>query len=90
MDVLVRAQALCPALEGAEVLERWAGLRPRPDGRRPVLGPVPGAPGLIAALGGWRIGLGLAPAAGRAAAAFAAGEAPALPEGLAPGPAAGA
>lgn len=82
--VIDRARGLCPALASSPVLARWEGLRPRAASRRPVLGAVPGRPGLILATGGMGVGLALAPLLGEAAAALAAGEDPALPAGFAP------
>jgi len=60
-QLLVRAVAVCPALEGALVVARWAGLRPRSASRQPVLGPWPGRPGHFVANGGFKIGFGMAP-----------------------------
>lgn len=59
--VLDRAAALVPALRGAAVLERWAGIRPRSATRHPVLGPWPGRAGHFVANGGFKTGFGLAP-----------------------------
>ncbi|MFN3642912.1 MAG: NAD(P)/FAD-dependent oxidoreductase [Gemmobacter sp.] len=64
--VLARAVALVPALAGARVLERWAGIRPRSATRQPVLGPWPGRPGHHVANGGFKIGFALAPLVGEA------------------------
>jgi glycine oxidase len=61
--VLARAVALVPALAGAPVVERWAGLRPRAATGRPVLGAV--GSGRFVANGGFRIGFGLAPEVAR-------------------------
>ena len=55
------AIAALPALADAEVLERWAGVRPRAKSRAPVLGPWPGRPGHYVANGGFKIGFGMAP-----------------------------
>jgi glycine oxidase len=56
------AEALLPALAGAEVVGHWAGLRPgSPDGI-PFIGPVPGHEGLWLNCGHYRNGLVLAPA----------------------------
>ncbi|SDW81731.1 Glycine/D-amino acid oxidase [Albimonas donghaensis] len=74
--LLARAEAHCPLLAGAEVETRWAGLRPRAASSSPVVGPAPGAPGLVLATGGYKIGLGVAAACGRAAAAMATGATP--------------
>lgn len=59
--LLARVQAMLPVLEGAEVLERWAGFRPRSKSRGPVLGEWPGRPGHFVANGGYKIGFGVAP-----------------------------
>ncbi len=81
LDALVRrARALCPDL--APVLARWAGVRPRGPRPDPMLGPVPGWEGVFVANGGFRTGLGLAPAVGPAVAAMIAGETPDLPPGF--------
>ncbi|MEC9431311.1 MAG: FAD-dependent oxidoreductase [Pseudomonadota bacterium] len=83
--LLDRARAHCPALAGAGVETRWAGLRPRAATSSPVVGPAPGAPGLILATGGYKIGLAVAASCGRAAATMAAGETPPdLPAEFAP------
>lgn len=63
LDALhARALAICPALAGAPVVERWAGVRPRAAGSGPVAGPWPGRPGHFIANGGGGIGFALAPA----------------------------
>ncbi|MCC5987232.1 MAG: FAD-binding oxidoreductase [Pararhodobacter sp.] len=59
--VIAHASALCPALQGATVLERWAGLRPRARSRLPVLGPWPGRAGHFVLNGGFKTGFGMAP-----------------------------
>ena len=59
-DVLVRARALVPALRNAEVVERWAGLRPKAIGRDPMIGPHPQYPALVALAGGFKVSFGLA------------------------------
>ncbi len=79
-DVVRRARDLCPALEGANVTERWAGLRPKARRRDPLLGPIPGQPGVLAALGGFKIGFGIAPLVGEVLADFAQGRAPDVPD----------
>lgn len=59
-----RAVAVCPALAGAPLLERWAGVRPRARSRAPMLGAHPGRPGVFIANGGFKIGFGMAPKVG--------------------------
>lgn len=63
-SVLARAIAAVPALEGADILERWAGVRPRARSRAPVLGEHPLRPGEFIANGGFKIGFGMAPKTG--------------------------
>jgi glycine/D-amino acid oxidase-like deaminating enzyme len=60
-EVIARARRACPALRGAAVVERWAGLRPRARSRAPILGPHPLHPGAFIANGGFKIGFGMAP-----------------------------
>ena len=80
--VIERARTLCPALRHAPVIERWAGVRPRAIGRDPLVGRVPDAPGVIAATGGFKIGLALAHRVGASVAAMVekGAERPDLPE----------
>ena len=44
-----------------DLIERWAGLRPRARSRAPMLGQWPGRPGHFIANGGFKIGFGMAP-----------------------------
>ncbi len=69
-EVHARAVALCPWLEGAPVLTRWAGLRPRARSLAPMLGAWPGRPGQYVANGGFKIGFGMAPKVGEVMAAL--------------------
>ncbi|MEL6678911.1 MAG: FAD-dependent oxidoreductase [Pseudomonadota bacterium] len=64
-EALDRARALCPVIREAPVLRRWAGVRPRANGRDPMLGAVPGVDGLFAATGGFKISFGIAEKAAR-------------------------
>jgi glycine oxidase len=62
LDALeARAVAAVPVLRGAEVVARWAGIRPRSTSRAPVLGEWPERPGHFVANGGFKIGFGMAP-----------------------------
>lgn len=63
--VIARARRICPALAGAPVIERWAGIRPRAAHRLPLLGHHPLRPGAFIANGGFKIGFGLAPLVGK-------------------------
>ncbi|WP_171126332.1 MULTISPECIES: FAD-binding oxidoreductase [unclassified Ruegeria] len=60
-DVLERATRAVPVLHGAEVIERWAGVRPRSKSRAPMLGAHPLHKGQFIANGGFKIGFGMAP-----------------------------
>jgi glycine/D-amino acid oxidase-like deaminating enzyme len=59
--LLARAVSALPVLRGAELVARWAGVRPRASSRAPVMGPWPGRPGHFVANGGVKIGFGMAP-----------------------------
>ncbi|PTW48412.1 NAD(P)/FAD-dependent oxidoreductase [Rhodovulum kholense] len=80
--VIARARAVCPALAGAEVVERWAGVRPRAKTIAPMLGPWPGRPGQFVANGGFKIGIGLAPKVGELMAALVLEGRDDIPEGF--------
>ena len=54
----------------------WAGFRPSTPDSLPLLGPVPGAPGLVVATGHGMLGVTLAPATGVAVASVLRGERP--------------
>ncbi len=57
-----RALEICPALQGASVIARWAGVRPRAKSRAPLLGSWPGRVGYYVFNGGFKIGFAMAPA----------------------------
>jgi len=63
--LLDRATALAPALHDAQLVANWACLRPAAADGLPVLGPVPGRPGLVVATGHFRNGILLAPITGK-------------------------
>lgn len=63
-DLVARARLAVPLLAGSEVVERWAGWRPRARSRAPVLGRFPGRSGHFVANGGFKIGFGMAPKVG--------------------------
>ncbi len=59
-DLVVRAMQLAPVLGGADVIERWAGLRPKAIDRDPMVGAHPHAERVIALTGGFKVSFGLA------------------------------
>jgi D-amino-acid dehydrogenase len=65
-----------PIVANGEIPEGWAGFRPATPDSLPLLGPVPGAAGVIVATGHGMLGVTLAPATGLAVAALARGERP--------------
>jgi glycine/D-amino acid oxidase-like deaminating enzyme len=65
-QVMAKARSLCPALAEAEIIKKWSGLRPRPEGRpAPIIGTLPGNDRVLIASGHYRNGVLLAPATGR-------------------------
>ena len=62
LDALLdKARAALPILQTAEVITRWAALRPRAKSRAPLLDAWPDRPGHYIANGGFKIGFGMAP-----------------------------
>ncbi|WP_104018706.1 NAD(P)/FAD-dependent oxidoreductase [Roseovarius nitratireducens] len=83
-DVIARACAAIPALAGAPVIERWAGLRPRARSRAPMLGAHPLRRGEFIANGGFKIGFGMAPKVAEVMAALMLDGVDRIPEGFRP------
>jgi glycine/D-amino acid oxidase-like deaminating enzyme len=81
-DVLARALAAFPVLQGARVIERWAGVRPRAVSRAPLLGVHPRHPGQFIANGGFKIGFGIAPLVGEVMADLVLDEVDRIPDGF--------
>lgn len=72
LDAMIAAATrLSPALQGAEVIDRWAGVRPKGPTAAPVVGQVDGAPNVILATGGFKITFALAHRMARRAVSFA-------------------
>ncbi|MCT7949424.1 FAD-binding oxidoreductase [Ancylothrix sp. C2] len=62
-EVLRQAVQFCPQLEGGEIVRKWSGLRPRPEGRpAPVIEALSGYKNVLLATGHYRNGVLLAPA----------------------------
>ncbi|MGR3761668.1 NAD(P)/FAD-dependent oxidoreductase [Roseobacteraceae bacterium NS-SX3] len=81
-DVIDRARDAVPILHGAEVIERWAGVRPRAKSRAPVLGGWPGREGHFIANGGFKIGFGMAPKVAHVMADLLLDDQDRIPEGF--------
>ncbi len=81
LDVFIeKARHLVPALENAEVVERWAGLRPKAIDRDPMVGSLPAHPRLVALTGGFKVSFGLANRLADAALSVVQGIEPKLPQ----------
>lgn len=59
-EMWLKAQELCPAVRGAEVVRRWAGVRPKAIKRDPMIGFLPGSERIFVATGGFKISYGIA------------------------------
>ncbi len=59
-EKIALATALCPALSGARVVERWAAARPRAADRGLMVGPHPILSAVSVATGGFKTGLAMA------------------------------
>ena len=80
--LLERVGGINPALQGAPVLDRWAGVRPRAKSRAPMLGRWPERDGHFVANGGFKIGFGMAPKVGEVMADLILDGSDAIPEGF--------
>ncbi len=65
-ELLERVFGVLPQLKTAKILSRWAGVRPRAIGRRPLLGAHPTREKTYIANGSFKIGFGVAPKMGDA------------------------
>ncbi len=59
-DFIERAQALCPPLRDADMLGRWAGVRPRCKLTDPIIGQLAPGRSIWVATGGYKITFGIA------------------------------
>lgn len=80
LDALIaEARLLAPVLQTAEVIERWAGLRPKAIDRDPMVGPHPAHDHVHALTGGFKVSFGIAHLLADAALDAIAGHALPLP-----------
>ncbi|MTI42776.1 glycine/D-amino acid oxidase-like deaminating enzyme [Roseibium hamelinense] len=59
-ELVRRAAAFCPKLNGRAILSEWAGIRPRCNKRDPLVGKLPGYARTYVATGGYKISFGVA------------------------------
>lgn len=86
LDVLLeKARMICPILRDAEVVERWAGIRPKHESRDPVVAELDQAPGVIVATGGFKISFAVAHLMAREAIGYVTGDFGNFKENLAQG-----
>lgn len=78
-DLIARARRLAPRLAQAEVVERWAGLRPKAIERDPMVGPHPEHENVLSLTGGFKVSFGLAHRLADGVLAFITGGASDLP-----------
>ncbi len=81
-EVIAKATAICPQLQGAEIVERWAGLRPRAPKPEPMLGQL--EKGVFVATGGLKTGLAVAYRVADALADMVEGKTPDIPLDFSP------
>ena len=79
-QVVAKARVICPTIQDAPVIKSWAGLRPKARRRDPLLGPIADTNGVFAAMGGFKIGFGLAHKIGFTMADFVQGKDVDLPK----------
>ena len=77
-----KASDLFPTIKDAQILRRWAGVRPRAKSRAPILGGYPDRPGQFIANGGFKIGFGMAPKIANVMADLVLEGRDAIPEGF--------
>jgi glycine oxidase len=78
----LKACNICPVLQDAPVLKRWAGVRPRAAKRTPMLGRHPARDNVYIANGGFKIGFGVAVKTGAVMADLVLGGTADIPEGF--------
>jgi glycine oxidase len=77
--LLANAAVMVPRLGAAMPARTWAGLRPCPTIRRPIIAPLPGFARVLLATGHHRNGILLAPITGQLVAGLITGTAPPVP-----------
>ncbi|MDA8853889.1 FAD-binding oxidoreductase, partial [Amylibacter sp.] len=59
-ELIDRARIICPKIKNAHSIKAWAGVRPKARRRDPMIGKVPNIDGVFLAMGGFKIGFGIA------------------------------
>jgi len=82
--VIEDAKRICPPLRDAQIIERWAGVRPKAGKPDPLLGPLPERKNIIVATGGFKITFAIAHIMADMAVNLAIGESADIPEPFLP------
>lgn len=77
--LLARAKEFLPEVDRLAIERTWAGLRPAGPDEVPIIGPLPGSPGLVVAVGHEGIGITTSLATGRLVAEIIEGRPPSIP-----------
>jgi len=83
-SVIEHARTICPPMRDADMIERWAGIRPKAGKPDPLLGPWPDSRNIIVATGGFKITFAIAHLMAKAAVAMVLGEPTDIPLGFLP------
>jgi len=59
-ELIKRAEDICPTIENAKLIKKWAGIRPKARRREPLIGKIPKSDSIYLAMGGFKIGFGIA------------------------------
>lgn len=78
--VIQTARTICAPLRQAEVIERWAGVRPKAGKPDPLLGALPDSENVIVATGGFKITFAIAHLMADAAVSMALGDRADVPD----------
>lgn len=77
-EIIAKAEAIMPALQGEPVIKHWSGLRPGTPENLPIISAHPSIENLYLNTGHFRYGLTMAPASAQMIAALMLGEMPAI------------
>ena len=59
-ELIKRAEDICPTIKNAKLIKKWAGIRPKARRREPLIGKIPRSDSIYLAMGGFKIGFGIA------------------------------
>lgn len=59
-ELIKRAENICPVIVNTKLIKKWAGVRPKARRREPLIGKIPSTDSIFLAMGGFKIGFGIA------------------------------